>query len=499
MPTYPLASPIKLVVTLLCAMSFAGIALAQQLPPLRAAVVTEHVGTFNGQRVRYQAKLAETRVPDENGEPAARLVSIAYIAQDIPDASRRPVVFLWNGGPIVASVYLHMGAFGPRRVAFPDELSADVSQLPIIENPYTILDVADLVFVDPAQTGFSRVEPGVPPESFHSVDADAQQIAAFIAQWLREHGRLGSPQYLFGESYGTMRAAKVAQVLLQEPYNIDVDGVILFGQALNIIEFSQRPGNIVSYAVSMPTLSALAWHHGRVNRSGNTLEGVLAESREFARTDYLPALYAGDTLSAAERSRIAQRLEDLTGIPAGYYLEHDLRITKEQYRRELFRDQGLILGRSDGRYVGPISDQPGGGDPSDAIGTALERAFLQHLREELRVPWQDEYNFRSIPERGLEGWRWGATTPFSDWPYMSLLSEVFQKVPDFRVLVGVGIYDTTTTTGASEYALAQSGWPRDRTSIAYYGGGHMAYSDEQAFQKLMRDMRVFVMPRPRVR
>ena len=459
-------------------------------------MVTEHVGTFNGKPLRYKAVVAETRVRDETGKPSARIVSTAYIADVLRDPSRRPVIFLWNGGPIVASVYLHMGAFGPRRVAFPDDLTADISQLPVIDNPHTVLDVADLVFVDPAETGFSRVEPGVAPKSFHSVDADAQQIAAFVAQWLREHGRLQSPQYLFGESYGTMRAAKVAQLLLQEPYNIELEGVILFGQALNIVEFSQRPGNIVSYAVSMPTLTALAWHHGRLDRSGKTLEQFLDESRRFARSEYLPALYAGDKLPLPERNRIAKRLEELTGIPAAYYLEHDLRITKEQYRRELFRDRGLILGRSDGRYVGPVAEQQGGGDPSGAVGTALERAFVEHLREGLRVPWKDEYRFSSIPERGLEGWRWGATTPFSDWPYMSLLSEVFQKVPDFRVLVGVGIYDTSTTTGASEYALAQSGWPAERASIAYYGGGHMAYSDERAFRKLMRDIRAFVTPDP---
>lgn len=489
-----LISSMRSALAFLCLVGWAGLASAQSNPLPREPVITERVGTFNGQRVRYQAIVEETEVTDGEGVPAARIVSTAYVAQDVRDRGRRPVVFLWNGGPIVASVYLHMGAFGPRRVAFPDDLAADTTKLPIIDNPHTILDVADLVFVDPAETGFSRLKPGVPSDRFHSVEADAQQTAAFIAQWLKKHDRLESPQYLFGESYGTMRAAKAAQLLLEEPYGIAVEGVILFGQALNIVEFSQRPGNIISYAVSMPTLSALAWHHGRVDRSGRTLEQFLAESREFARSEYLQALYTGNRLSAQERTRIARRLQELTGISSDYYLEHDLRISKEQYRRELFRKEGLIVGRSDGRYVGPTSDQPGGGDPSDVLSTALEKAFQDYLRSELHVPWQDEYRLRAIPERGLEGWDWGATTPFSDWPYMSLLSGLFETKPDFRVLVGVGIYDTSTTTGASEYALAQSGWPRDRASIAYYGGGHMAYSDERSFRKLMRDIRAFVAP-----
>lgn len=498
MPIFRFTSPFGLSCAIVWLLSLAAPAAAHPSPPLREPVVVEHVGTFNGERVRYRSIVSEMLVPDEEGRPAARLVSTAYIAQNVDDPSRRPVMFLWNGGPIVASVYLHMGAFGPRRVAFPDDISADVSGLPLVDNPHTILDVADLVFVDPAQTGFSRVEPGVEPESFHSVEADAQQVAAFITQWLRENGRLQSPQYLFGESYGTLRAAKVAELLLDGPYNVEIEGLVLFGQALNIIEFSQRPGNIISYAVSMPTLSALAWHHGQVDRSGRTLEQFLDESRNFARSEYLQALYQGNTLPAAERQRIAGRLEALTGLPATYYLENDLRISKEQYRRELFREEGLILGRNDGRYVGPVGEQ-GGGDPSGVLGKALQRAFVQHLREGLHVPWHDEYRFVNVPEAGLEGWDWGATSPFSDWPYMNLVSELLERVPHSRVLIGVGIYDTSTTTGASEYALAQSGWPRDRAGIAYYGGGHMAYSDESAFRKLMHDMRAFVTPSPAAR
>lgn len=458
---------------------------------VRAPIVTRHVGTFNGRRTAYRAIVGETPVPNAEGQPGARIVSFAYLADRPGDLRRRPVVFLFNGGPIAASLYLHMGGFGPKRIAFPDDLTADTTRLPVVDNPHTILDVADLVFIDPAETGFSRVAEGVRPESYHSVVADGQQVAAFVRQWLRDNGRLESPQYLFGESYGTLRAAQVARTLLDGPEPVALEGIVLFGQALNIIEFSQRPGNIMSYVVSMPTLSALAWHHDRVDRTGKTLDQFLQESRDFARNDYLQALYDGNRLADADRERIARRLEALTGIPAAYYLAHDLRITKERYRRELFREQGLILGRNDGRYVGPPSGQ-GGGDPSDVIPQAVQRGFMTYMRQDLRVPWPDDYRFASISTRGLEGWNWGATSPFSDWPYMNLVSEVMERVPDFRVLIGVGLYDTSTTTGASEYALAQSGWPRERAGIACYGGGHMAYSDEASLIQLMRDMRAFL-------
>ncbi|MGZ8336375.1 MAG: S10 family peptidase [Allosphingosinicella sp.] len=489
------AARLRLAIVAILLVMLSGIAAAQAPLVPRAPVVTHHVGTFNGTRVRYRAVVAETIVPKADGQPGARLVSTAYLAEDVHDPARRPVMFLFNGGPIAASLYLHMGGFGPKRIAFPDDLNADTTQLPVVDNPHTILDVADLVFIDPAGTGFSRTVEGVPQETYNSVEADGQQVAAFVRQWLRDNGRLESPQYMFGESYGTLRAAQVARVLLDGPEPVALDGVVLFGQALNIIEFSQRRGNIISYAVSMPTLSALAWHHNVVDRRGRTLEQFLDESRQFARSEYLRALYDGDQLPAAERQRIAQRLAALTGLPAAYYLEHNLRITKEDYRRELFREQGLILGRNDGRYVGPVSEEPGGGDPSNVLPEALQRGFLEYLRRDLGVTWPDEYRFAAFPEGGLEGWNWGATSPFSDWPYMNLLSEVMSRVPEFRVVVGVGLYDTSTTTGASEYALAQSGWPRDRASMLYYGGGHMAYSDETSLRQLMQDMRAFVQPR----
>ncbi len=462
--------------------------------PGREPVVVERTGTFNGVRTRYRSVVEEFPVRTASNEPGARLVSISYIADNVRRPSERPVLFLFNGGPISASVYVHMGAFGPRRVAFPDDLTADTTSLPLVDNPHALLDVADLVFFDPARTGFSRLEPGVDPKYYDSVATDGEQMAAFVRSWVDRHGRRNSPIYLFGESYGTMRAAQAAQLLLDGPDRVEPAGIVLFGQALNIIEFSQRPGNIVSYAVSMPTLSALAWHHRKVDRQNRTLEQFLQESRDFAESEYLAALYAGNRLAQPERERIAARLEQLTGLGAEYYLANDLRISKEAYRRELFREQGLILGRNDGRYVGPIGDQPGGGDPSDVLPDALQRAFGSYLREDLRVPWPEEYAFSHYAEGGLEGWKWGATSPFSDWPYMRLVSEVMRQVPDFRVLVGVGIYDTSTTTGASEYALAQSGWPQDRSRIAYYGGGHMAYSDEASFRKLMQDMREFVRP-----
>lgn len=457
------------------------------------AVVTRHVGTFNGKRVRYTATVKGIDVPQADGRPGARVVSFAYVAEGVKDPASRPVLFLFNGGPISPSIWLHMGAFGPKRISFPDDLNADPSTYKLVDNPYAPLDVADIVFIDPASTGFSRVAPGVSPKSYFSVKADGQQIAEFIAQWLAANGRLSSPKYVLGESYGTLRAPEIAAQLTERKQPILLDGVVLFGQAANIIEYSQRPGNIISYVVSLPTLAATAWYHGKVDRQGKSFAQFLDEARGFSRTEYLTALYQGQALPEAERDRIAQRLEALSGIPASYYRANNLRISKEQYRAELLKDQGLLLGRTDARYKAPMTEKGRVADPSSAlINPAYQRFFLQHLRDNLKVDWPEPYLFDS-PVGGLDVWDWGAKTPFSDWPYMSRISKLMTANPKARVFVANGYYDTQTTIGAAEYAVNQSGWPPERTALRYYEGGHMAYTVESTAKTFTDDIRDFVM------
>ncbi len=461
----------------------------------RAPVVTRHSGTFNGQKVLFTATVEGLDVADAAGRHGARLVSFAYTADQLAGrrvaAAQRPVVFFFNGGPIVASPYLHMGSFGPQRVAFPEDPSATPLKWELRENGHSLLDVADLVFIDPAGTGFSRVAPGKDPAEYYSVVADGQQVTAFVSAWLQRHGRLESPKFVFGESYGTHRAAEIGRQLAALPQPILLDGIVLFGQAVNIVEYSQRPRNIISYVVSLPTLAATAWHFGRVDRTGKSLEQFIAAARDFARDEYLVALYRGNTLPPADRARIASGLESFSGIPAAYYLQHDLRITKEQFRIELLREQGLLIGRNDSRYTAPITEKGSGPDPSNVLSKALEQAMIVHLRKTLRVDWDEPYVLGS-PVSGLEAWDWGARTPFSDWPYVDSVTELMKRNPRFRVMLGTGYHDTQTTIGAAEYAATQSGWPADRTWVREYPGGHMAYSIDATARALGDDLRAFM-------
>lgn len=462
---------------------------AQQVP--HAPVITRHKGRFGGQQIGYRAIVEALDVADDRGKPGARIVSFSYIVDAPPKASPRPVMFLFNGGPISPSHLVHLGGFGPRRVLFPDDLQADPASYRIIDNPDSPLDQADLVFFDPASTGFSRVAPGKRPQDYFSVTSDAQQVTAFIEAWLKRHGREGSPVFILGESYGTNRAATVAAQLATLPTPIPVSGVVLFGQALNIIEYAQRPANIISYAVSLPTLAAIAWYHGKVDSRGQDFEGFVDAARVYARTTYLPALFRGAQLSAAEQADVAQKLEQFSGISADWYLANDLRITKERYRLELLKDSGRLIGRNDARYTEALGERGGAADPSRLIPEGTERLFRQYIRDELKVDWPEPY-ITASPVQGLDGWGWGGTTPFSDWPYQASLTPLFAQNPRFRVMVANGYFDTQTTIGAAEYLVTQSGWPADRTELKFYQGGHMAYSVDATARQFGADLRAFV-------
>lgn len=456
-----------------------------------AAIVTQHVGTFNGKRVAYSALVEAIDVPDASGKPAARLVSFSYMAKDQGRPANRPVLFLFNGGPITPSIWLHMGSVGPKRIAFPDDLAADPSSYKLIDNAYSLLDVADLVFIDPASTGYSRTLPDTPAESYFSVDSDAQQVSAFIVEWLKRHDRMQSPKYVLGESYGTNRAAAVTSQLAARPEPVLLDGVVLFGQALNIVEYVQRSGNIMSHVVSLPTLAALGWYHGKVEKNGRTFEAFLDEVRAFARTEYLTGLVQGNALDVQTRERLAVRLAGYTGIPADYFRVNDLKISKERFRAELLKEQGLLLGRADARYTAPMTEKGPGPDPSNITRPAFEQFMNQYVREHLKVTWDAPYVLDS-PIKGIDEWDWGGSTPFSDWPYMSLIGKVMEQAPQLRVMMSNGYFDTMTTIGAMEYAAVQSGWPKERVSLAYYEGGHMAYTVERSACKFADDLRAFM-------
>lgn len=478
-------------------------ALAQTAPPpapvaraplgpvnLEAPIVTRREGRFHGKCVAYDAIVEPFVINNAEGRPSAQLVITSYIARNV-EAASRPVLFVFNGGPISPSVPLHLGAFGPRRVAVPEDVNADLSNLPLVDNPYAPLDFADVVIFDVANTGYSRTLPGIAPESYFSNVADGQQLVELVREWSRRHGRVGSPRYLVGESYGTMRAAEAAVQL--QATDMPVDGIVLYGQALNIIEYAQRRGNIISYAVSLPTLAATAWSHGRADRRGRTFDQFIRDSRDYGAGEYLSTLFLGDTAPLERRQGVARRLQEFTGLSAAEYLRRNLRVTKVEYQRLLI--PGRFLDTNDARYSYPVDPANPNGPPpvgTITISSVWSRAFPAYLANELRAGGLGTYSMSS-PVAGLGGWDWGPNkTPFGDWPYVAQLGRVFEQNPNFRVMVANGYTDTQTTIGAMDYLVSQSGWPRDRVRTVYYQGGHMFYTVEASLDAMMRDLRAMV-------
>ena len=488
--------PAALAFALLC--SGASQAYAQAAPtvseaPAVQAFVTRHNGVFNGQKVKYTATVGETVLRNEAGEPIIRFVTTSYVREGVKDQAARPVLFLFNGGPSSSSSWLHMGALGPRRISPPQDVNAEIPKpYKVVDNSYSLLDVADLVFIDPAETGFTRVLPAGKRADFYDADGDAKSVSQFVEAWLMANGREASPKYVLGESYGTIRAAIMAGQLAK---TTPLDGVILMGQAVNMIETSQRPGNPLSYATNLTALAAVAAYHGKADTGGKAIPAFVDEAYAFAMNEYLPALLKGADLPPAERQRIAAQLQRFTGISSSYYMTHDLIISKVAFTRELLKDKGLVVGTYDARYTGP-APVPGqrGADPFDKVGDMVRPALEDYMAKDLAVTWPMNDYRAFAPDTG--GWAWSPTGgiggPFNDFDYQANFGRALAANPNFRLMIGTGRYDTTTTIGPARYLKARGVLPPERVALKDYEGGHMAYTNEEALKAFSGDVRSFV-------
>ncbi|WP_338447147.1 septum formation initiator [Pelagerythrobacter marensis] len=433
---------------------------------------------------------ADTIAVSSNGDvPDA---SVGYIAYTAADDANRPVLFAFNGGPGASSTFLHLGVLGPARLEVPQDPTAHLpARAPVAANTGNLLDIADIVFLDPPGTGFSSRE-GADAEVYNSVSGDARAVAQAVDAWLAANGRSDAPVYILGESYGTIRAVAMLDAFAALESAPSIRGVVLLGQALNMIETSQRPDNIISYVVSLPSLAAIACYHGKASQPC-TPQAIADEAARFAHEEYLPALFAGETLPDAERHRIAARLEALSGISAAFYLAHDLRISKERFRVELLRDAGKVIGRYDARYLAPRPEDAGpvvGPDAFSAVSDLYAAAMPGYLGTIL--PHLDAGTYKVIA-RPEGTWRYGgADSPFADWPFMEIVEQAARSNACLRLFVGTGIFDLTTTIGAADYLFAQTSLPPARYRAEEYGAGHMFYSDAAAREAFLEDMRSFI-------
>lgn len=468
-------------------------------PPTR--FVTAHRGQFNGQRMQYTVTAGETYLNGDDGEPKASIFTFAYTKSDADNPEERPVTFVWNGGPGSASVWLHIGGYGPKRVVVPSDAGfPGPPPYEMVDAPETILDVTDLVFVDPVGTGFSRALGDHEGKAFWGLNADADSMAEFIRTWLTENGRWNSPRFLMGESFGTTRAALVAQKL-EDDHMISLNGIIFVSQALDYAGSTPYVrDNIVSFITYVPTMAAVAAYHGKVSPPPEDLDAFLDEARQFAMDEYLPALFRGNTLADADRERLIERLAYFTGLTPAYIERVNLRIQGHRFAKELLRDEGLAVGRLDGRYKTDEIDDVAAGTTHDAASVAISPPYkavlMNYMQNELGIDWDRPYLAPADPELS-PNWNWRTAPEGVHWEpaYVNTahaLSDVLRRNPSLRVLVASGLYDLVTPFFDAEYTLNRHGIEADRIDYTYYPAGHMMYVNEPSRVQLLEDTRDFI-------
>ena len=492
--------------------------------------------TIGGKAISYQAiagtlvvhgpgwddvswrELAAAPNPDKEKEglpPEAAIFYTAYFKQADGGKSAgkpvggttRPLIFIYNGGPGSATLWLHMGAFGPRRVVVREDGHTPPAPYPVINNAYSPLDFADLVFIDAPGAGFSRIAGKDKERAFWGVDNDAHAFARFIQQFLNKYGRWNSPKYLFGESYGTTRSAVLANELASS-FSIDLNGVILLSTILNfdlsVDSPSFNPGVDNAYVTALPTMAATAWYHNRLPGTRPAeLEPFLREVEKFAISDYAAALQQGGRLDAATRQKIAERLSGYLGLPVDYLLKSDLRVSGGQFSQQLQMPGGLTTGRIDTRYSGPSLDvlsKEAQYDPMiTSVGSAYVAAWNDYARSTLRFPAEDGFKIFApvFPAWDMAHQAPGMPMPFTGQTtnVMLDLATVMKQNPNLKVLNTGGYYDLATPYFEGVYEMEHLPIPdalRANIEYKYFPSGHMVYLNEPALSGLHDTVADFV-------
>jgi carboxypeptidase C (cathepsin A) len=458
-------------------------------------VTTSHTVRVGSETIRFTARAGTIVLRDEEGEPRASFFTVSY-TKDGADPATRPVVFTFNGGPGSSSVWLHMGAFGPKRVVYKDdEGHAAAPPYRMVDNDASLLDVADLVFIDPVTTGYSRAIPFSNAKKFHGFEADIESVGELIRLWTTRNARWSSPKYLSGESYGTTRAAGLAGWLHDQGYYLN--GVILISSILNFGTARFDSGNDLPYILFLPTYTATAWYHKRLpaDLQSLPLERVVNASEHFALGAYTTGLMQGDRISDADRTALVKELARFTGLTPTYIEQTNLRVDIHRFDRELLRDKRRSVGRLDSRFIGIERDAAGEEPEMDPSYSAIFGAYTAVLNDWVRRGLKFETD---IPYEILTG-------KVRPWSYerqqnsyldvAETLRSTMTQNPDLKVLVANGYYDLATPFGATNYTFSRMQLDpelRPNITMTYYAGGHMMYIDRAASLKLHEDVANFI-------
>jgi carboxypeptidase C (cathepsin A) len=470
-------------------------------PPKEESSVTDHSMKISGQPVAYKATTGSILIKNEKDEPEALIYYTAYTKSDTKDVSQRPLAFVYNGGPGSSSLWLHMGSFGPKRVVTVNAGVTPPAPYKLEDNPNSLLDKCDLVFIDPVGTGFSKAVGKAQDKDFWGVDSDARSLANFAQSYVNRNNRWNSPKFLLGESYGTFRNAALANVL-QNRYGMYLNGLVMISSVWDLGTISFYPGEDLSYVLYLPSYAATAWYHKLLTDRPQDLTAFLEDARTFAKGEYAAALLKGSTLSAADKAAVAKKMAQFTGLGEAYLVKSDLRVKQPQFMQELQRSRGLTTGRLDARFSGPTYNLVGETadyDPQEAaISGAFVAAFNMYMREELKFSPDREYHI--FANFGDNRWDWkhqaGEFAFFPGSPNVTLdLAGVMLTNTKLQVEMEDGYYDLATPFMEAEYATEHLGLPENlqkNIHHKYYEAGHMMYVRDEDQAKLKANLAAFV-------
>jgi carboxypeptidase C (cathepsin A) len=458
-----------------------------------SVVRTQHTITLGGEKIEYEATAGTLPLKSEDDKLKANVFYVAYTRKG--GGATRPITFAFNGGPGSSSVWLHMGLLGPRRVDLGKGGPALAPPYQLVTNDASPLDLTDLVFVDPVTTGYSRATTGEEAKQFHGVTQDVQSVGEFIRLYVTRNRRWDSPKFLVGESYGTTRAAGLAEHL-QDHLGMNLNGIVLVSSVLNFQTIRFDEGNDLPYSLFLPSYTATAWYHKKL--APDLLADrhkVLAEAEKFASTDYLLALQKGSALTDQERHETARKLAHLTGLSEEYVLRSNLRIDAHRFRKELLRGSRQTVGRYDSRFTGADLDAAGEGPEYDPSYAAVQGPYTALVQEYLSkdLNYERDMPYRILTAR-VQPWDFGNAKN----RYLNVapaLRRAMTQNPALRVLVASGYYDLATPYFATEYTFQHLGMESgllDRVTQTYFDAGHMMYIDHASLERLKKDLHGFL-------
>jgi carboxypeptidase C (cathepsin A) len=458
-------------------------------------IVTTHTAKLGGQKIKYSATAGKLPARNEKGEVKGHIFFVAYQRLDTEDTESRPVSFCFNGGPGSSSVWLHLGMLGPRRVRFPDDAQPLKPPYQLQANPHSLLDVTDLVFIDPVSTGFSRPATQKDKGEFHGYDEDVRSVAQFIHDYTTKYERWLSPKFLIGESYGGVRAAGLAS-RLQQRFNLELNGIVVISGAINFQTLRFAAANDLPYIAFLPTYTATAWYHKALpaDLQQQPLRKVVKQAEQFAGDEYQRALFLGAALPDAERDAVVEKMSRLTGLSKEFVEGADLRVSMSRFGKELLRSREQTVGRFDSRFVGFDRDTVGESYEYDPSGAAIFGPFTATLNQYLRsdLQFEDDSVYEIL------------TSKVHPWSYSRFenryvdasdsLRRAMTANPYLKLFVACGYYDLATPHFAMDYTVRHLGLVpklRQNVTVRYYEGGHMMYIHEPSMKRLRAHLESF--------